>query len=74
MRFIILVINVLKKFGNLHKDYFDTFDVIVTSGTAPLHESFLQNGWTKPLIIWICNRFDYCDYASLDCNFPDQEY
>ena len=57
-----------------HKDYFDQFDVIVTSDTAPLARIFLQNGWKKPLIIWICNRFDYCDYASLDCKFPDQEY
>jgi hypothetical protein len=57
-----------------HKDYFDQFDVIVTSDTAPLSRIFLQNGWKKPLVIWICNRFDYCDYASLDCIFPDQEY
>lgn len=59
---------------NRHKDYFDQFDVIVTSDTAPLSRIFLQNGWKKPLVIWICNRFDYCDYASLDCPFPDQEY
>jgi hypothetical protein len=59
---------------NRHKDYFDQFDVIVTSDTAPLARIFLQNGWTKPLVIWICNRFDYCDVASLDCSFPDKEY
>ena len=59
---------------NRHKDYFDQFDVIITSDTAPLSRIFLQNGWKKPLVIWICNRFDYCDYASLDCKFPDQEY
>lgn len=59
---------------NRHKDYFDKFDVIVTSDTAPLSRIFLQNGWRKPLIIWVCNRFDYCDYASLDCSFPDKEY
>lgn len=58
----------------LHKNYFDQFDLIVTSDTAPLSRIFLQHGWKKPLIIWICNRFDYCDYASLDCNFPDKEY
>ena len=34
----------------------------------------MQNGWKKPLIIWVCNRFDYSDQASLDCDFPDQEY
>ena len=54
---------------NRHKDYFDKFDVIVTSDTAPLSRIFLQNGWRKPLIIWVCNRFDYCDYASLDLVF-----
>lgn len=59
---------------NRHKDYFKQFDVIVTSDTAPLSRIFLQNGWTKPLVIWICNRFDYCDPASLDCPFPDREY
>jgi hypothetical protein len=42
-----------------HKDFFNTFDVIVTSDTAPLSRIFLQNGWNKPLIIWVCNRFDY---------------
>src|SRR5271154_4177159 len=56
-----------------HKNYFDQFDVIITSDTAPLARIFLQNKWSKPLIIWICNRFDYCDQASRDCNFPDQE-
>lgn len=59
---------------NKHKDYFETFDVIVTSDTAPLSRIFLQNGWKKPLLIWVCNRFDYCDGASLDGRFPDQEY
>ena len=59
---------------NRHREYFESFDVILTSDTAPLSRIFLQNGWTKPLIIWICNRFDYCDRASLDCDFPDQEY
>jgi hypothetical protein len=57
-----------------HKDYFDQFDVILTSDTAPLSRIFLQNNWQKPLIIWICNRFDYCDEASRDCHFPDPEY
>lgn len=59
---------------DLHQDYFETFDVILTSDTAALSRIFLQNNWQKPLVIWICNRFDYCDRASLDCNFPDDEY
>ena len=57
-----------------HKDYFETFDVILTSDTAPLARIFLQNGWTKPLLVWICNRFDYTDATSLDCDFPDPEF
>ncbi|MFC1842086.1 class I SAM-dependent methyltransferase [Candidatus Dependentiae bacterium] len=63
-----------KRVWEKHKDYFDQFDVIVTSDTAPLSRIFLQNGWKKPLIIWACNRFDYCDWGSRDCVFPDQEY
>lgn len=63
-----------QRIWDLHKDYFSSFDVIITSDTAPLSRVFLQNGWNKPLIIWICNRFDYCDIGSLDCNFPDGEY
>ncbi len=57
-----------------HKEYFNQFDLIITSDTAPLSRIFLQNNWQKPLIIWVCNRFDYSDRASLDCNFPDQEF
>ena len=59
---------------NKHKDYFETFDVIVTSDTAPLSRIFLQNGWKKPLLIWVCNRFDYYDGETYDGKFPDQEY
>jgi hypothetical protein len=57
-----------------HQHYFESFDVIITSDIAPLSRIFLQNKWEKPLIIWVCNRFDYCDRASLDCVFPDDEY
>src|SRR3990172_2220243 len=35
---------------------------------------FLQHGWQKPLIIWICNRFDFYDKYTRDHPFPDQEY
>ena len=57
-----------------HKDYFNSFDIIITSDTAPISRVFLQNNFQKKLIIWICNRIDYYDAASLDCNFPDNEY
>jgi FkbM family methyltransferase len=42
-----------------YKDYFNTYDGIITSDTCPTSRPFLQNNWTKLLIIWICNRFDY---------------
>src|SRR5689334_6402784 len=57
-----------------HKEYFDQFDLVLVSDTTPLARIFLQNNWEKPLIIWICNRFDYADAASLDGEFPDVEY
>lgn len=57
-----------------YKDKFNQFDMIITSDTAPLSRIFLQNNWSKKLIIWICNRFDYSDVANLDCEFPDKEY
>ena len=63
-----------EKYYNKHFEYFNTFDVIITSDTAPISRVFLQNGWEKKLIIWINNRFDYCDEATNDCNFPDPEY
>lgn len=42
-------------------DYFNSFDYIITSDTAPLSRIFLQNmEEMKPnLIVWVCNRFDY---------------
>ncbi len=63
-----------KRIWEKNKNYFNQFDIILTSDTAPLSRIFLQNGWKKPLIIWVCNRFDYADRGSLDCNFPDKEY
>lgn len=63
-----------EKYYNKHLEYFNTFNVIITSDTAPISRVFLQNNWDKKLIIWINNRFDYCDEATNDCNFPDKEY
>jgi len=57
-----------------HQDFFNQFDVVMTSDTVPLSRIFLQNNWQKPLIIWICNRFDYTDCGSDRQGFPDQEY
>jgi hypothetical protein len=46
---------------NERKDYFNSFDYIVTSDTAPLSRIFMENLTDcKPnIIVWICNRFDY---------------
>ena len=57
-----------------HKDFFNEFDVIITSDTAPLSRIFLQNNWQKPLIIWVCNRFDYTHGAGGEDRFPDANY
>jgi len=46
---------------SMRKEYFNSFDVIVTSDTAPLSRIFMENiSELKPrVIVWICNRFDY---------------
>tara|TARA_B110000444_G_scaffold253048_1_gene283258 strand:+ start:309 stop:1316 length:1008 start_codon:yes stop_codon:yes gene_type:complete len=61
-----------KYYWDKYKDYFNKFDCIVTSDTAPLSRIFLQNNWNKKLIIWICNRFDYAH--GMGSGFPDKEY
>lgn len=63
-----------KKIWELNQEYFDQFDAVITSDTAPLSRIFLQNGWKKPLIIWVCNRFDYADGETAQGRFPDAEY
>lgn len=55
-----------------HKDYYNQFDAVITSDTAPISRIFLQNNYQKKLIIWICNRFDYANQPAV--GFPDQEY
>ena len=55
-----------------YKDYYNKFDCIITSDTAPICRVFLQNNWSKKLIIWICNRFDYCHGSN--SGFPDEGY
>ncbi len=62
-----------KRVWRLHKDFFDQFDVVMTSDTAPLSRIFLQHEWKKPQIIWVCNRFDYC-HGPHTRAFPDPEY
>lgn len=56
-----------------YKDFYNSFDIIITSDTAPISRTFLQNNFEKRLIILVCNRFDYA-HQPVDCNFPDKEY
>lgn len=44
-----------------NKDYFNSFDYIITSDTSPLSRIFLQNlnDFNGKLNIWVCNRFNY---------------
>jgi hypothetical protein len=48
-----------EKSWNKYKDYYNTFDGIITSDTCPVSRVFLQHNWPKLLIIWVSNRFDY---------------
>jgi len=57
-----------------HKDYFEGFDMVLTSDTVPLSRILFQNGYKGRLVVWVCNRFDYADMASNDCGFPDAQY
>jgi len=43
------------------KDYFNTFDFVVTSDTAPLSRIIMEHidEFKGTLVVWICNRFDY---------------
>ena len=59
-----------QKCWNKYKDYFDQFDGIITSDTCPTSRPFLQNNWSKLLIIWVCNRFDY----SMQNKYQDKEF
>lgn len=57
--------NVSKDFANYiwneKKDYFNSFDYIVVSDTAPISRIFMENekDVKSKVIVWICCRFDY---------------
>lgn len=51
--------NRAQKCWDKHQHFFNMFDGIITSDTCPTSRPFLQNNWSKLLIIWVCNRFDY---------------
>lgn len=55
-----------------HKDYYNSFDVIIVTDTVPLSRILLEGGYKGKLIICATNRFDYAD--SREPGFPDDEY
>jgi hypothetical protein len=65
-----------QKCWNLHRAFFEKYDGIITSDTCPLARPFLQNHWRKPLLIWVCNRFDYLvydeDFTNLIRDIPNR--
>lgn len=66
--------NLAQEIWNIYKDFYNSFDLIIVSDTAPLARILLQNNFSKKIIIWVCNRFDYSDQATNKCSFPDKEY
>jgi hypothetical protein len=55
-----------------HKDYYNSFDVIIVTDTVPLSRILLEGGYKGKLIIVATNRFDYAD--TREKGFPDDEY
>ena len=70
--------NRAQKCWDKYKDYFNTFDGILVTDTSPTSRPFLQNNWSKLLIIWVTNRFDYHveddqDYYNLLRDIPNRK-
>lgn len=64
-----------RRYYQKHREYLETFDMIVISETTPLCRVFLENApETTRMTIWVNNSFDYCDESNDDCNFPDPDY
>lgn len=63
-----------KEIWKRNKQKFNEYDLIITSDTAPISRVFLQNNWKKPLVVWVCNRFDYAVKGAGMSSFPDKEY
>lgn len=58
---------------NEHKNFYNEFDTIITSDTAPLSRILLQSDYKGKIIVYISNRFDYSD-STEKVEFPDHEY
>lgn len=50
---------------HVYSDYFNSFDAVFVSHCASWSRVFLQNGWKKPLYVWLFFRFDH--------DVPDRE-
>lgn len=51
-------------------------DIVLTTDTAPLSRIPLQHkkDLNPKVLVWVCNRIDYWDQSTNDCNFPDPAY
>jgi len=59
---------------NKHKDYFNSFDIILITDTPPLVRIFLREEFTKPLVAWVTIMIDYSDEATNNTLFPHDGY
>ena len=41
--------------------WFETFDAVLVSDVTAMSRPFLEHGFSKPLFIWVCNRFDFAN-------------
>ena len=50
-----------RQFWRKHRDFINSFDVVVTSDTPPLARIVLENlgEFKGRLVVWVCNRLDY---------------
>jgi hypothetical protein len=60
--------NLANQIWEKNQDYFNYFDFITTSDTAPLSRIILQNldKFNGKLNVWICNRFNYEMYEDVN--------
>jgi hypothetical protein len=57
-----------------HGEEWSQYDLVITSDTAPLARPFLQYGYQGPLLVWVCNRFDYAVESNNPSGLPDSEF
>jgi len=57
-----------QQYYDSNRDEINSFDIVVTSDTAPLSRIFLQNvsDLEPRLVVWICNRFDYMIWGDVE--------